>query len=167
MRRRSGRRSGRERGRGGCGRGESGMGWGRSGGRGGAKPGRECLQLKKKHRSFSHLWLAPHFLSRPSCQVPHPHLPHLLPPLLKPRHLPTSIISRWASLPSQPSPHPAPCPPPRPARLHPSCLLRCSGGCAAPVGPLSLDRGYPTSFQELDLFQASTGFVIHSLVNIQ
>ena len=147
MRRRSGRRSGRERGRGGCGRGESGMGWGRSGGRGGAKPGRECLQLKKKHRSFSHLWLAPHFLTRPPCHVPRPRLPYLLPPLLTPRHLLRSFISRWASLLSQSTlhsaPRPTPDPPPCPAWLRPSCLLRCSGGCAGPVGPPSQDRANP------------------------
>ena len=104
-------------------------------------------QHLKTHRSGSHLWLAPHFLTRPSCHVPHPHFPHLPPPLLTPRHLPTSFISRWASLLSQSSlhsaPRPTPDPPPCPARLHLSCLLRCSGGCAGPVGPPSQDRANP------------------------
>ena len=140
--RRSGRRSGRERVRGGWRRWWSGVGWGRSGGRGGAKPGRECLQLNKTHRSCSPLWLAPHFLSRPPCHIPRPRLPHLPAPHQTPRHLATNSISRWASLPSQPTLHPTPCPTPDPTRLHPS-LLRCSGGCAAPVGHLSLDRGHP------------------------
>ena len=157
MRRRSGRRSGRERGRGGCGRGESGMGWGRSGGRGGAKPGRECLQLKKKHRSFSHLWLAPHFLTRPPCHVPRPRLPYLLPPLLTPRHLLRSFISRWASLPSLPSLHHAPCPTPNPSPRPASLHRAASSGAPVDVPVLwvpcpRIEDTQDTSSQELDFF---------------
>ena len=137
----------------------SGGGWGRGGRKGGAKPGREYLQPLKTHRSISHPWPAPHYLSHRPCHFSRlylPRLPHLLLHLrLTPRHLPKGSTNRWATFLSphpapNPSPLPTPCPSPRPHlrnRLHRSCLLQSSSGCAGPVGPRSMDRGYPRDYK--------------------